>query len=232
MVLGMFGMPGPRTVAGVGALVTAAYLLSPTDSLLQVGLWFVPLVLALVLVALRWRGSPPDLRRPLGWLAAGTSCYLAASLPWYVLPARLDVTPPFPSPIDLVYFVAYTLFGVFLIMVVRCQRDDDPVESRLAAVDALILAAAVSTIAWEYVIGPNLAGGADALATATAIAYPVLTIALAGLGLRIASAGTLWHGGAGLLLLLWIGLEVVADIEYGHQGVNGTFTHGGVLSAA
>jgi signal transduction histidine kinase/CheY-like chemotaxis protein len=214
----------------LGAAVILTYIIAPSDSLFQVGLWFVPPVLAVVLIALRRRASAPVLRRPLGWLLGGVLCYFGASLVWYFLPVVFGVALPFPSPVDLTYFVAYAVFGVFLLMVVRRQRDDDPVESRLAAVDALILTAAVSMIAWAYVIEPNLSVGARGLVVVTAIAYPVFTVTLGGLGLRIASAGTAWRDGAGLLLVSWIGLEVVADVEYGRQSVNGTFAYGGALS--
>lgn len=79
----MLGRDDPRAhwhVVAVGAVTVAGYLLAPTGSLIQVSLWFVPLVLAVALIALRRRDSPPGPRRPLGWLLAAALCYLGASL--------------------------------------------------------------------------------------------------------------------------------------------------------
>ena len=222
--------PRQWLVAGIGALAIIGHLLAPTDSPVQVGLWFVPLVLAVALVGTRWRQSPAPERQPLSWLLAGTAAYLVASLPWYLAPIVFDTPLPFPSVVDVAYFVSYTLFGVFLLLVVRRHRDAEPVESRLAAVDALILTVAATTGIWEYVIEPNVEVGARDLASATAIAYPLFTLALSGLALRILTSGNAWRGPAGSLLMLWIVLEVVADLEYGRESVNGTFAYGGTLS--
>ena len=229
-MLGIRRTPAPWLVAGAGGVAIAGYLLAPTDSVLQVALWFVPLGLAAALVARRWWTGPPGLRQPLGLLLAGTLGYLGASLVRYLTPVAFDTPLPFPSPADLAFFASYAMYGVFLLLVVRHRQGEDPVESRLAAVDALILTGAATTVVWEAVIEPNLALGATDLASVTALAYPFLTLALVGLGLRVVTSGRTWREGAGLLLVLWIALEVVADLEYSHQGVNGTFAYGGVLS--
>ncbi len=228
-MLAVAGTSRRGLAAGLGVATIIGYLLAPTDSLLQVALWLVPLVVAVVLVALRWRTAPSAHRGSLSWLLAATSVYLAASVTWYVAPVAFGVTLPFPSPVDLVYYVSYVLYAAFLLTVLRRGAAQDPVEARLATVDALILTAAVTTVAWKLVIEPNLAVGAADLATAATVAYPLFTLVLAGLALRILTSTHAWGQPAGQLLLLWIGLEIVADLAYGYQSVSGTFAYGGVL---
>jgi signal transduction histidine kinase/CheY-like chemotaxis protein len=220
----------PYGVLAVGVAAAAVFALSPTNSPIQIAAWFVPLAMAAGFLLRRFRHSAPRLRRPLGWLLAGLLGYLAASLVWYLVPTALGVTLPFPSPLDLVYFTVYAAYATFLLMVIRRQRQDDQLESRLAAIDALILTAAMSTVIWETVIEPNLAAGADGLVTATAIAYPAFTVVLFGLGVRLAITSGTIRDGAGVLLVLWVGAEVVADAAYGYQGVSDTFAHGSSVS--
>ena len=221
----------PHVVLALGLVAAAVYLVSPTDSPVQIAAWFVPVVAALVLHLRRLRRTPAGLRGPLVWLVAATAGYLGASLVWYLVPTVLDTPLPFPSLLDVAYFAVYGTFAVFLLQVTRRRRSDDPFDARLAVIDALILTVAMTTVAWEAVIEPNLAAGADALPTATALAYPGFTLLLFGLGVRLAvTAGGGLGSGAGVLLVTWIGAEVVADVIYGHQSVDGTFAHGTSLS--
>jgi signal transduction histidine kinase/CheY-like chemotaxis protein len=229
-VLGIEERRLPHAVLTVGLVAAVVYLFSPTDSALQVATWFVPIVLAVVLHVRRYRLSAAPLRGPLRWLVAGAVGYLGASAVWYLLPTVFDTPLPFPSLLDVAYFSVYGLFAVFLLKVIRRQRSVDPVDARLAVVDALILTVAMSTLTWEAVIEVNLAVGAGGLATATAVAYPAFTILLFGLGVRLAVTSHTLRSGAGALLLAWVGAEVAADVVYGHQSASGTFDYGTSLS--
>ena len=219
----------PYAVLTVGLFAALVFLVAPTDSALQIAAWFVPVVLALVLHARRYRRGTATLRGPLLWLVTGIAGYLGASAFWYLLPTAFDTPLPFPSLLDVAYFFVYAMFAVFLLNVIRLQRSVDLIDARLAVIDALILTVAMSTLTWESVIEPNLAVGAGGLATATSLAYPAFTILLFGLGVRLATSRTV-STGAGVLLVAWVGAEVAADVVYGHQSVNGTFAHGTTLS--
>ena len=229
----MFGIDdrwSPYAVLALGAGAAAVFALSPTDSTAQIVSWFVPLVMAVVLVGRRfWKGSPSS-RKPLGWLFTGVLGYFGASAVWYLTPTVFETALPFPSPLDLAYFTVYAIYAVFLLMVIHRQSSTDRVDSRLAFIDALILTAAMSTIAWEAVIEPNLEVGAGGLVMATALGYPGFTVLLFGLGVRLAIASGTIRSGAGVLLVLWIGAEVAADVIYGHQGASGSFAYGSSLS--
>jgi signal transduction histidine kinase/CheY-like chemotaxis protein len=228
----MNGNWSPRAVLAVlavGAGAAVVFTFSPDNSAVQIVAWFVPLVLAVVLHTCRYRKGSASERKPLGLLLAGVVGYLGASLVWYLPPTVLEISLPFPSPLDLAYFTVYSIYAGFLLMVIRRQRSTDLVDSRLALIDALILTAAMLTIAWEAVIEQNLDAGASGLATTTALAYPAFTVLLFGLGVRLAITGGI-RNGAGVLLVLWIGAEVTADVVYGHEAASGSFAYGTPLS--
>lgn len=220
----------PRAVLTLGAGAAVLFALSPDNSAVQIVAWFVPLVMAVVLHARRYRTASASERKPLGLLLAGVVGYFGASLVWYLPPTVLETALPFPSPLDLAYFTVYSIYAGFLLMVIRRQRSTDLVDSRLALIDALILTAAMSTIAWEAVIEPNLHVGVGGLVTTTAIAYPAFTVLLFGLWVRLAITGGMVRNGAGVLLVLWIGAEVTADVVYGHEAASGSFAYGTPLS--
>ena len=219
------GSWSPRAVLTIGAAAAVVFVLSPDNSAVQIVAWFVPLVMAVVLHTRRYRKGSARERRPLGLLLAGVVGYLAASLVWYIPPTVLEIALPFPSPLDLAYFTVYSIYAGFLLVVIRRQRSTDLVDSRLALIDALILTAAMSTIAWEAVIEHNLDVGASGLVTTTALAYPAFTVLLFGLGVRLAITSGI-RNGAGVLMVLWIGAEVTADVVYGHEAASGSFVYG------
>ena len=219
------GSLSPRAVLTIGAAAAVVFVLSPVNSAVQIVAWFVPLVMAVVLHTRRYRKGSARERRPLGLLLAGVVGYLAASLAWYLPPTVLEIALPFPSPLDLAYFTVYSIYAGFLLVVIRRQRSTDLVDSRLALIDALILTAAMSTIAWEAVIEHNLDVDASGLVTTTALAYPAFTVLLFGLGVRLAITSGI-RNGAGVLMVLWIGAEVTADVVYGHEAASGSFVYG------
>jgi signal transduction histidine kinase/CheY-like chemotaxis protein len=219
------GSWSPRGVLTIGVAAAVVFVLSPANSAVQIVAWFVPLVMAVVLHTRRYRKGSARERRPLGLLLAGVVGYFGASLVWYLPPTVLEIALPFPSPLDLAYFTVYSIYAGFLLVVIRRQRSTDLVDSRLAFIDALILTAAMSTIAWEAVIEHNLDVAASGLVTTTALAYPAFTVLLFGLGVRLAITSGI-RNGAGVLMVLWIGAEVTADVVYGHEAASGSFAYG------
>ena len=79
------------------------------------------------------------------------------------------------------------------------------------------------------VIEPNLDAGGAALPTATAVLYPGAQLILFALAARLAISTGLAHRGVPMLLFVWIGGELVADLFYGVQSANGTFSYEGPL---
>ncbi|MBW3604368.1 MAG: EAL domain-containing protein, partial [Actinobacteria bacterium] len=63
----------------------------------------------------------------------------------------------------------------------------------------------------------------------TAVAYPAMTAILCGLAVRLVVLGGA-RGGAELLLGVWIGGELAADIFYGYLSASGTFYYGHPIS--
>ena len=132
------GWWSPRAVLTIGAAAAVVFVLAPVNSAVQIIPWFVPLVMAVVLLphTRRYRKGSARERRPLGLLLAGVVGYLAASLVWYIPPTVLEIALPFPSPLDLAYFTVYSIYAGFLLVVIRRQRSTDLVDSRLALIDA------------------------------------------------------------------------------------------------
>jgi diguanylate cyclase len=215
----------------IGGLSIAVFLMAPRHSDWQLASFFVPLLLATGLVFMRMKGRSPSLRDP-GWvLLCSQLAYFVASLFWYLWPIGHSGRLPFPSPLDVLYFLAYAGFALFLVMVLRRRSLDSRAESRLALTDALILTVTVSAVVWVTVIGPTLSSGTTLFATFVAVLYPGFTLLMFALAARLAIGSNLIGSVPGVLLLLWVGCEIGADIFYGAQGAAGTFEYGTPLSA-
>jgi diguanylate cyclase (GGDEF)-like protein/PAS domain S-box-containing protein len=221
----------PYVVFAVGAAAITGFLLAPHGSALRVLSWSVPFVLAAVLLTVRVRSAPAGARRPLQLLLAGQLLYLGGSLVWYVAPVWFGYVLPFPSPLDLVFFVAYGLYAGFLLLALSRRARGSSFGGRLALADAGILTTAMSAVLFVTAVEPHLVSGATPLATAVAVAYPGFQLVLFALAAHLAVAAGRAEGGVAALLFLWIAGELVGDVFYGFQSANGTFDYGGVLLA-
>jgi hypothetical protein len=225
-------MQDVRLSYAVLALATAAivvFLAAPEDSLLQMSSYLVPQMLAAACLYARARTTARESRRPLLFLCAGQLIYFALTIPWYFVPVHFDRELPFPSVLDPLYFLSYVLYALFLISVLRRRTGSD--HTGIAATDALILTTALTSAVWVWVIHPQVAITTMSLATLVTVLYPVFTLVLFGLAARLAISGGMLRTLPGALLLLFIAAEVAGDMFYGVQSVNGTFRHGGPLSA-
>ena len=213
-------------VLGAGSLVVFAA--AETGSAWQVGAWFAPQVVALVLWTMRTGSSPESIRGPLVLLLAGLFTYFGAGFVWYVWPMTVGTALPFPSSVDGLYFTAYGIFAVFLLRVLRRYRSD-PVSNRIALVDAAMVTTAASAALWVGLIEPQLGASLPDLTVVVAVLYPVFTLLLFGLAARMAISLRLTGSAPALLMLAWIGCEVAADVFYSFQGATGTFYYDGPL---
>jgi diguanylate cyclase (GGDEF)-like protein len=214
-----------------GALSCAALLAFPRGGIAQTAVFLLTQATAATLLVLRVRFEREESARVWRWMAAGQIVYLLATVPWYSLPVMFGRPVPFPSIIDFGYFASYLLFAVFLVKLVG-QRSpgESRVERRLAMLDAGIFTAAMSSVLWVAVIEPNVRQpGLPAIDRAVALAYPMFVAVLFALAMRLfvgSSRGSVPE----TLLMLWVGGELAADILYGYQSANGTFSYGSPFS--
>jgi diguanylate cyclase (GGDEF)-like protein len=209
-----------------GVAVAVTYFALPRGGLGQALVFLGWLSVAAGLLVARVHRDRQTLPRVWWILSAGLGVYVTATFMWYLPSAAFGVTLGFPSPVDGLYFVSYALFGGFLLAVIGRRRSGDDDEQHLAVVDAAIFTSALLALLWEGVIEPNVsASGVTVEAKAVAVAYPAFAALLFGLGVRLVLSG-IRAGAVDLLLVGWIGGELLSDIFYGYTSANATFSHG------
>jgi hypothetical protein len=132
-------------VVGFGAISIVVFLFAPGDSVWQLVAFFAPLVVAVGMLASRVLGKSLAAHGPHYALLGSVVVYLVTTLVWYLGPTAFGVVLPFPSLVDVFYFVAYSGFAVFMVMVLRRRARDDKRESRIALTDSLIFTVSVSS---------------------------------------------------------------------------------------
>ncbi|QIK76092.1 hybrid sensor histidine kinase/response regulator [Nocardioides piscis] len=210
----------------VGAAAVLVFLTSPQDSPAQLGAWFLPCTLAVVVTAVRWRRSSGQARIPLLLLLVAQTSYLVLLAAWYLGPVVLGWELDFPSLIDLGFFLDYGVFVVFLVSVLHAGTVGRDVEARVAVIDALIVTTALSAVLWVFVVVPSLEARAPGPATAVALLYPAINLVMCGLAARVVIDRMARSGLAGLLLLGWLAPQIAGDVAYGVQSAAGTFDYG------
>ena len=213
----------------VGVAATLVYLTAPQNSALQVSAWFVPLLVAIVVTAVRCRRTEGAVKDSLLFLLLAELGFLLVSLVWYPVQVAIGQALPFPSPVDAGYFLVYAAYAIFLVGVLRSQSVRSGVEARVAVIDALILTTALSAALWVWVVVPNLEAQAAVSARAVALLYPAFNLLLFGLGARVVMDRMSGSGLSGLLLLGWLAAGITGDIVYGVQSAAGTFEYGSPL---
>jgi len=169
-----------------------------------------------------------QLAGPYRWLAAAEAVYLAASAGWYLHPVLSDQALPYPSVVDALYLISYLGWAAFLLAMLRRRGAGDP---RLF-LDGVAAGVGLGIVAWPLLLEPVLdAPGVHGLAELTSLAYPLVLLLLASLGLRLAWATSrvTW---VEVLLVAWLVLELGADIAYSTAAIEGTFEHGDHWMAA
>jgi diguanylate cyclase (GGDEF)-like protein len=206
-----------------GACVTVVFFLLPRGGAWQGAVFLLLLGGATALVGSRLLvGALP----PVAWiLFVGQIVYLAAATTWLVLPL-VSGPQPFPSFIDALFFIAYAVFGLFLLALVRSKRDRD----RGHMLDVLVVSISLFALAWRYVIQPAVqTPEASTAATITAVAYPLVQMGLLALAVRLDLLAA-FRNSAEVALAVWIVGELAADAGYGLTSAQGSFAYGHPLS--
>ena len=210
----------------LGAVAVLVYLASPRHSAVQLSAFFAPMVMAVAVTAVRWRGATGSVRRLLLVLLAAEAGYVLLFVAWYLGPVVFGQEVVFPSPLDVGFLLDYAVFVVFLVLVLRSGSGGSDVGARVAVIDALILTTALSALLWVGVVVPSLEAQASTSATVIALLYPAFNLVLCWLGVRVVLAHTYRIGPAGLLLLGWLVPQIAGDVVYGFQSAAGTFAYG------
>lgn len=214
----------------VGLCLAGLQLLLPQGGWGQRGLLAGVMAAAAMLLAVRLHRQELLRTRPWAYLAAGAGVHAIASGLWGLIPVLHRGPLPFPSPVDVAYFLSYGLYAAFLLGLLRRQSTDRRDAFRqviLGLIDAGILSCAAVALLWPMLIAPQLADpDLSGLALAAALAYPVMTAGLFGIATRLVICGAA-RNGAELLLGLWIGGELAASFLYGFLNVDGVGSPGG-----
>jgi len=210
----------------LGAAAILVFLTSPQHSPVQLGAWFLPMVVAVVATAVRWFLSTGAVRRSLLILAAAQLSYVALLFAWYLGPIVFGQELSFPSPLDVGFLLTYAVYAAFLVRVLRSGAAGSDVDARVAVIDALILTTALSALLWVGVVVPSLQAQASTPATVVALLYPGFNLVLCWLGARVVLDHLSRSGLAGLLLLGWLASQIAGDVVYGIQSAAGTFAYG------
>jgi PAS domain S-box-containing protein len=171
-----------------------------------------------VAVAIRWYRPTP--RRPWLVLLAGVATYSVANAIYLAAFAGLIGSLPFPSIADALYLSAYGLIvsvGVQLVMARTAHRGIGDV------LDALVIAGGFAIVSFHTLITPYLdpAVELDVLARGVAAAYPLVDVALLGIGTSIVLAG-IPRSTAAMLLGGYLLAQLGADWIYGLDVLAGT----------
>jgi len=215
--------PVPAWAAFLAAGAGMAVVFVLTGNLwVQAGLFVGVSLAATLTVAWVWlpsRRAHPD--RLVDVLLLGMVAYTAATAGWFFFPLLVGRPLPPTSLVDALYFLAYGLFAVFLLMLGRRSTGAD----RRSALDAVIVALGLSPLGWVTLVEPLLADGRLSVGDLTYLTYPVAVTLLLALAVQIGFvAGR--RGVPHLLLAGWIGGELIADVVYAGTGIAGTFAYG------
>lgn len=207
-------------------MVTVVYVLLPTSVWADLGLYsgIAGLTVVAILVGV-WLHRPAPVA---GWLmfAAGNLLYFLGEVSW----SYLDATgqDPFPSFADYFYLSGYAVLVLGLLLLVRRHS---PVRDLFGGLDAAILALAAGVLSWVYLMEPYASDVEYGLSdTVWTLAYPLMDLVLLAVAVRLVLALRVRTWSIGLLLM-WPVLEIGADVVYGWQQLQGTYSPGGLVDA-
>jgi len=193
---------------GLGALAVGFYFLLPADAQ---EVWYV--VIGAASVGALAEGTRRLERSRAAWtfftLGVGSAVVADAISGWYEL--HLGKEPPTPSVVDVFYLAGYPLMltGVVLLL-----RELGAVRSRVALLDALIIAVAAGTVQWVFFFDPAVHSSLKPLARVVALGYPTMDLFMlvALVQLLLATGGRVV---AYRLLVASMALWVIGDEIYG-----------------
>jgi signal transduction histidine kinase len=223
-----------QVVAGATVTLVAVYFALPAGGAVQTAYHDGIAIVATAILVVRLVRERLATTEPWIWLLLAVGLYAGVSPLWGTIPALTGRELPFATWIDGVYFVSYLFAGAFLLCLVRLRHRDVPGirhASLVAALEALILAIAITAVVWPI---QRATLSVDAALTtpeqAIALGYLLLPAALLGLALRLTTAdlrGSVVHW----LVLVWIGGELAGDLTYGLMAASGTFSYGHPIGA-
>jgi diguanylate cyclase (GGDEF)-like protein/PAS domain S-box-containing protein len=183
-------------------------------------------VAALIIAARRNSGRS---RLPLYLFAIGQGLFVTSDVLAYNYERIFATKMPFPSLADPFHlaFYPFLVAGMMLLIRERGERRD-----RAGLIDAMIVALALASLLWVYLIAPYADDQTlSLLARATSIAYPAMDILLLGVVARLA-AGSHRREPAWVLLLSATVVLLLSDAIYrwsllGHSGGTGAILETG-----
>ena len=207
---------------GAGLVVLGAWLLLrawvPIESALFLGLHSALLVALFVGI----RRNRPAGRG--GWylILAGHCSYTVGDAIW-------RTQPPFPSPADAFFVVAYTLLLAGLVRLAREHRDPN---DRTGFIDALVVTLGLSVLAGVFLIEPVVFNSdLDIVGRIVSLVYPAFDLLLVGVLVRLLLTSAR-RNAAYLLLSIAFFCQLMADTFYSLSILNNTFSFSHPLIAA
>lgn len=208
-----------------GIAVCGGIIFYSTSGALAGRVWELTNALLLVNMAIGISRIPAGRRRP--WIAIWAG--LAAAFAGGYLGAHPDLAPfdvSSPGIIDLLKLMNYPLGAAGVLTLIF--RSDIRV-GRRAAVEVLMAAGAGSVLIWVAVAEPiyhdtALTNGARAVA----LAYPLMDVLLLSV-IAVLAVHISFRPGSMLFIAIGLTGNLVADIAFGYQSLQGTYVPGGLV---
>jgi diguanylate cyclase (GGDEF)-like protein len=210
----------------LGTVVSLVYLGGP---MLHIGSPWLDMIytlvaaLAALAIFIGVRRNRPRARAAWLFIAAGQAIFALGDLIYLIQHAFL-LNERYPGPADYLYLAMYPLTAIGLAILVRRRTPGWHLPS---VIDAGILTTGAALLTWVYVIKPLHATteGYNLEQTLITLAYPladlllltVATFLLLGAGVRTAA----YH-----LLIVGLAANLVTDVVYLHQVIEGTYSGG------
>ncbi|WP_162233173.1 diguanylate cyclase [Protofrankia sp. BMG5.30] len=208
-----------------GTVLVIGYWLTPVGDTGRAALYCligVSSVVAVLIGVVRFRPTP---RLPWLLLGAGQVVYVIAGMTCcllYDVPDTMD----FRTVSDAFVLLRYPFVVTGLVLLARYRT---PGRDLPGLLDTGTFAAAVTMLAWVYLIGPRVRGGPGRLGEAVPLlGHPAMDLVLFAVGVKL----LLGSGRQPLALFLLMGNLVAvmtADTLYGLQRLNGTYQPGNIL---
>jgi signal transduction histidine kinase len=199
-------------VSGGAAVAVYPFLPSDAQSIVYV-------LIGLAAVCAMYAGARlrPKAERLTWYLfAAGFLCEIAGDAVFALYEVRLDREPPLPSVADVFYLAGYPLIVLAIVLLLRELGGHT---SRVALLDTAIVAVAIATVQWIFLVGAQLDGSVSLSARAVNMAYPSMDLLLL-IALVQLILGPARRSSGYWLLLVSVALWAAADEIYLALGDN------------